>query len=90
MRNSIFMFMSVGTSLFMSKSRNGVIAIPTIKTNNPINLYTLLYICISVDIVSVSSSAIGLYMLKIIAFDIPSSDRFNTCNMAVNRLFSPR
>ena len=43
----------------------------------------------SAQTVAVSSSAIGLYILNVIAAPTPSSARFNTDSMDVNRLLSP-
>ena len=64
--------------------------IPTDKITNPIVLYAFLYIFISAETFTVSFSAMGLYILAIIAFAIPKSAILRTCKIELYNPPKPR
>ena len=66
-----------------------MIAIPIIKTNEPIHKYIFRNNLSNAQIESSSPRAIGLYIQNTIAELNPNSDKFNTSNMDTNRPSKP-
>lgn len=84
------MFNSDGISPVITFGRKGMNNNPNVVMVQPMILYSFLYNLSNAQIVFVSSSAIGLYMLYTIAPPIPNSVRQNRLMTEVNREDNPK
>ena len=74
----------------MKLLRTGIRQMPTAAIAIPMIRYKVRYRRSKAQIVGVSSSAIGLYMLYTIALPTPSSARFKNISRDLNKPFRPR
>ena len=82
--------MSAGISPLIRFRKNGVSARPTTAMKSPMIRYSVRYSRIRAQMDSVSSSAMGLYMLNTMALPTPSSARFKNERSDLNSPLNPR
>lgn len=81
--------MPSGIVPLINLGKTGIIDTPINKIIRPMILYAFRYKFNKAQIVSLSFSAIGLYILKVIAELKPNSAIFSICRIEVNKLSNP-